>query len=321
MDSLAKTYWSVLDKSRPPNVSIPGPPGHWTIWQHGTRLPTWSLSVAQRTFYRSRAQKYWDAKLANPHALQAFDWTAAAKALRRLPTHIRLWVPKWICSMIPYGGNLVRWGHQESIACPRCGLDERHRHHILSCPHAGAAALIETRLDQLRASLDTSLTDPDLKLGLMDLIRASFSDTDWTPPPTTSPRLSLVFNTQLTLGTRHVKDGLLSHLWASAQHEYFLSIGKRTTGTIWASKVIHRIWQIAWDLWIHRRRIKGSLDDQSLAARHAILDTAIADAFHRYNLHPNPTFARWFARSPQLLHYETIDWKERWLEMVDTLAS
>ena len=81
------------------------------------------------------------------------------------------------------------------------------------------------------------------------------------------------------------------------------------------------IWQIAWDLWMHRRRIKDTADDASLLAQHAVLDADISTAFASFLQVPNPdqSVHRWFARSPEELQHETLDWKSRWLEMVSTI--
>jgi hypothetical protein len=76
------------------------------------------------------------------------------------------------------------------------------------------------------------------------------------------------------------------------------------------------IWQIAWDLWFHRRRIKDTIDNHQLPLLHSALNEAIDTAYLSYHTSPDPSLARWFSRASHELHFETLDWKARWLEMI-----
>ena len=108
--------------------------------------------------------------------------------------------------------------------------------------------------------------------------------------------------------------------WSQAHQAYMISLGRRTTGIQWMSRIIRRIWQIAWDLWIHRRSVLESTDAAILPAIHISLNMDIDFAFQTYRGLPNPlpSISRWFARDPIHLHKESVDWKRRWLEMVNS---
>jgi hypothetical protein len=320
MDNLAKTYWSILDRSRPSPTSLQPLPGHWSIWFNDQRLPSWTLREAQYLYHRPLVKTYWNRRLGMDTSISSHDWEAAALALRRMPIHHRLWVPKWMCATLPFGRNLARWGFPEQLLCPRCGSEELELAHVLSCPHIDAAALLANRMASLAGFLDTSLTEPDLKQGLVTLVEAAINVTPWNPPTSTSALVRDTFAAQAALGPRHVILGFLSPLWSSTQQAYYDSLGRTNTGTRWASRVIRMIWQIAWDMWMHRRRVKDTEDDCSLSTQHAILDDAIREAFTSYAQlpTPDPSLHRWFARSPQALRLESLDWKHRWLEMVTT---
>jgi len=140
----------------------------------------------------------------------------------------------------------------------------------------------------------------------------------WQPPADVSASAMLTFQTQLVLGTKHVLDGFISPSWAATQKVYYESLGRRTTGTQWSSQVTRRIWQIAWDMWIHRRTVLESTEAHTLPALHLALNLAVDAAFQAYNSAPAPalSLARWFSRPPYQLHRESLDWKTRWLEMV-----
>ena len=324
MDQLAKLYWDTLVATNPPvqPFHLEPPLGQWTIWHDTYRLPCWTTSRAQRIYYRKPTVKYWSKRLHCADPLQDLDWPSTALALRRTATHQRLWVPKWLCSTLPIGKNLVRWGQPAILlACPRCGEEENHRFHVMRCLHPEATAIRETHLENLYKFLDTTTTEPGIKLGIVSLLTATISDTPWIIPEILSDPARNAANSQLHVGVHSVLDGFLSPIWAQAQQLHYESLGRRSTGTQWMSQIIRQIWQIAWDLWVHRRSILESTEAHTLPAIHMALNDSIDAAYHLYRSHPSPapSLARWFARPPSLLHHESIDWKTRWLEMVDAI--
>ena len=57
----------------------------------------------------------------------------------------------------------------------------------------------------------------------------------------------------------------MSIYWAEVQHSWYLLLKKRNTGLRWASQLIRKLLNIAWDQWEHRNRINHRLLDN---ARH-----------------------------------------------------
>ncbi len=248
MDLLAKMYWETLTSRHPPPASfhLTPFPGQWSIWFHQYRLPCWTPHRAQQLYYRRSTELFWTKRLHCANTYTSLDWSASALALRRLAIHQRLWIPKWLCSTLPIGKNLVRWGKPASmLQCPRCGEDELHRYHVLQCLQPDACAIREKGLTDISDFLDTSHTAPDLKAGLKSLLASAMSGEPWQPPADVSASAMLTFQTQLVLGTKHVLDGFISPSWAATQKVYYESLGRRTTGTQWSSQVTRRIWQIA----------------------------------------------------------------------------
>jgi hypothetical protein len=322
MDLLAKMYWATLTSRQPP----PAPfhlqpfPRQWSIWHHDYRLPCWTARRAQHIYHKKPTEIFWNKRLHCDNTYTTLNWSASALALRRIAVHQRLWIPKWLCSTLPIGKNLVRWGQPAAmLQCPRCGEEESHRYHVIQCEHPDACSIRENGISELSSFLDTASTAPDLQAGLLSLLSAAISATPWQPPATLSSPASTTFRTQLALGTQHVLDGFLSPSWAITQQEYYESLGRRTTGTQWSGQVTRRIWQIAWDMWIHRRTVLESTEAYTLPALHQTLNTAVDQAFQAYHSNPSPapSLARWFARLPHQIHQESLDWKNRWLEMVE----
>ena len=51
-------------------------------------------------------------------------------------------------------------------------------------------------------------------------------------------------------------------------------------------RIVRRIWQTAWDLWLHHRKIKDSVDHCVLPGLHAQLDDGIDAAFVAFRQNP-----------------------------------
>jgi hypothetical protein len=73
----------------------------------------------------------------------------------------------------------------------------------------------------------------------------------WQPPLLPDDVLQLVTN-QLSLGWNWLLCGRLTTNWALLQNEYYSNIQHRSTGNLWAGKVIAAIWDYSWMLWDHR---------------------------------------------------------------------
>jgi hypothetical protein len=56
--------------------------------------------------------------------------------------------------------------------------------------------------------------------------------------------------------------------WSGVQEAHFLWLGCRNTGKRWATSLIEKLWEIAWDLWDHRNQIKSNLETAQDLMRH-----------------------------------------------------
>jgi hypothetical protein len=67
--------------------------------------------------------------------------------------------------------------------------------------------------------------------------------------------------------------------WAGIQQAHFLWLGRRNTGKHWATSMVVKLWEIAWDLWDHRNQIKHNNETtQDVARRNSIL-LAVRDEY------------------------------------------
>ena len=315
MDQLAKSYWSILNSNRPAPFSLPSP-DQWGIYSGPRRLVSWNRRTAQQLFFNRTRTDYWQTRV--PNAFPFVDWDACGAALRGLKHSLRLWVPRWLTSFLPTGNRVAYIPTTPiSVLCPRCLEPELHRYHVIRCSHPGARLLWQQNLTRLDSWLVLQHTKPTLRHGIIQLLEAWYSDTPWAPQiPFSAPEDQFVFNAQQQAGTDRALDGFLVTHWASAQHQYYLWLQRRTTGRRWLARLIQKIWEIAWDLWRHRHKVMTEANSLATSRLHVALDTDILQAYERYTPNPPPRLARWFSRPFPALQSESLDFKRQWLEMI-----
>lgn len=319
MDKLAKSYWTILNTQRPPPFHLQPPPGQLALWFNGSRVLMWNRSVAESLFYNPAITTYWASR--RQIDLRAVDFTASAMALRRMNFGQQLWVPRWITSFLPTGDRIQLYSPALATLCPRCGHFEAHRFHVIRCPQPDAQILWQQRLTQLESWLVLQHTHPRIASGIKSLLQAWYTDSDWNPPRTVNPSVASAFSAQQRFGIQHTFDGFLPFQWAEAQHAYYLSLNRKTTGQRWLARLIQKLWETAWDFWRHRHKALISPTSLVRALRHNDVDEQIRQAYALYSPGPPPNLRRWFSASLPLLLSETLDFKQQWIEMLLSLTS
>ena len=318
MDTLAKTYWSVLNAARPPSFGLPDSLNGCSLWCGTRRLTSWDRLTAQVYFFNPALKEYWQAKSTTP--LDDIAWEATGRALRRMTLYQQIWIPRWITSFLPTGNRMILFDPQNTQDCPRCAAPETHRFHAIRCQQPSAALLWTQNNDKFASWLQTQHTKPSLRTCLLSILNAWYRETPWQPPPTNDPSDRMVFDAQLRAGTHRVFDGFLVCQWAEAQQQYFTWIKRRNTGQRWLASVIQKIWEIAWDMWRHRHKILHTPDATFLRHMHSTIDDTITELFQQFSNPPVPLpLTRWFSRSLPHLLAETLDFKQQWVAMVQTI--
>ncbi len=84
-------------------------------------------------------------------------------------------------------------------------------------------------------------------------------------PPlcTTSPFLDI----QNNIGWDHFVEGFLPVQWLDAQQQHYLSLNRLESGKRWATELILKLWNVAWDLWEHRNNITHASLQKAKATR------------------------------------------------------
>jgi hypothetical protein len=112
--------------------------------------------------------------------------------------------------------------------------------------------------------------------------------------------------------------GCIAIEWAGVQEAHFLWLGRRNTGKRWATSLIVKLWEVAWDLWDHRNQVKKHLETAQDVARQEFLIHAISSeyAFGRNGL-PQRDW-RLFNRPLLSTLVSSLHYLEAWLLRVQT---
>ena len=71
------------------------------------------------------------------------------------------------------------------------------------------------------------------------------------------PQLRQAFFVQETIGWSSFIEGRINFLWAEVQLAWYRYLKQRNTGQQWASQLIQKLLNIAWDQWEHRNGINN----------------------------------------------------------------
>jgi hypothetical protein len=71
-------------------------------------------------------------------------------------------------------------------------------------------------------------------------------------------------------------------------------------------------------MWRHRMKILDNPDSQSLLAQMIVLDAQIQERFNQFADDPIPELQHWFAQPADHIAFETLNFKQQWLELVDS---
>jgi len=64
--------------------------------------------------------------------------------------------------------------------------------------------------------------------------------------------LNLIINDQESIGRQFIWDGWLSMEWRQYQDQVWKQAWSRQSSKHWASEIIKKLWNIAWDMWEQR---------------------------------------------------------------------
>jgi hypothetical protein len=317
MDNLAKQHWRHINQEQRRYFSLP-PTTEWSLWRNTTRITTWSETSGLELIYQQPSQGYWKKKQRIPLEQPDPQWCMTYNAFNNTHKPSKLWLTKWLTGWLPTGNKLLQWKVATNNLCPRCGQPELSKKHTISCKHIEALPIWHKFLHDLEHWLTNKHTHPALQRNILQNLKAWHDDRPSTTLPSDWPGITDLVNRQHQAGWTPFFTGFLTDGWADTQQAYYVFLKKRNTGRRWASQLIRKFWMISWDLWRHRMKIADTPDNASRLAHMLLLDQQIQE---RYNTHtPNTRLElrRWFSQPIDSVQAETLDFKEQWIQMVDS---
>jgi hypothetical protein len=313
MDTVAKAFWQTASLRQFPAFNLPVT-NEWSLWHNDHRLPNFERKEILSIMWQPAAFKYWGKRLTVPNPEACVAWKETASALKNTPLFRRLWIPKWLTRHLPISDKMRQWGRQVTNKCPRCGEPELSVDHTIQCQFPAVTEIWDHYIAESRSWLIQHHTHPDLRDGLLHYLDQWRRTVPITPFPSDVPAIRQLFHAQTNTGWRLVAYGIFRPEWATIQQSYYSTLHKRSTGYLWLSRLIRRIWWIPWRLWSHRQTVLESPDSKVAAAAHDDANLQISDAWNRYALHPLPYLSRYFSRSCALVQAEPLDAKLLWLQ-------
>ena len=270
MDNLAKVFWMQHSHSSP--IVYPISNEGFQVWLGNRKLSSHRSS----TFFdhiHGKTILNWHASHHRFPACYArrIDWDVCAAALKRLPMGRRRWVAKHTSGICGVGNMLVKWKEQPTSDCPRCGEHENARH-VWTCQEPAVYFVWALLMTAFSKWLESVHTAKEVTFWIIQRLTEWRSSAPFSRPHSDMPGLLLAIAAQDRIGWLAFFEGCIAVEWAGVQEAYFLWLGRRNTGKRWATSLVVKLLEVAWDLWDHRNQVKKHLETaQDIARRDATM--------------------------------------------------
>ena len=120
----------------------------------------------------------------------------------------------------------------------------------------------------------------------------------------------------MAIGWQHVITGKFHVAWQEVQQHHYIKIGRGKKSSLrWLSKLISRIWKIAWDLWDKRNELEHADDQLNRNIEYTrIIEQELAYGFE--DLHAS---CYYFFSEREVAHLRTtanVEYKRNWIALV-----
>jgi hypothetical protein len=127
--------------------------------------------------------------------------------------------------------------------------------HVWKCQDPRALAVWEQSIANLKVWLQEQRTQPGIITVLCAKLLAWQQGSTEDIPVETFHDLPAVVHRQDQIGWQSLLEGRPSLGWSEVQQRYLEWLGSRKSGLRWLTALIHKLWDIAWDMWDHRNRV------------------------------------------------------------------
>jgi hypothetical protein len=243
MDQQAKGHLRFAMQS-PRHFDIDGEP--WQLWVKGTKLIRDISSAIYSAVHDKEGETYWSKKNDYPpEVIKEVDWQLICRTLTSIPQTRRHFLSKHIAGMCGVGRCMKRWKEWPTDSCPRC-VDTEDAPHVWRCKAEGTSEIWDKSVASLDSLLRKLDTDPTLHHLLLLYLKSWWSGEGVTYVP---PReFQDLIEAQNRISWQRLFEGWLSVQWTRHQQHFYNIIKSSRTGQRWATAIVQKLWDTAWDL-------------------------------------------------------------------------
>jgi hypothetical protein len=250
MDQMCKNHWVKTFGSKATDFL-----NQWEVATNGTKITTELTKSIREYCSILRAETYWCNKLGTSSS--TMDWESTGIAMRNVKRQRQVWITKHSTGFCSVGRMAKRVGLRDNDRCPRCD-EEETAEHVWRCQHTEAKQKWEQHMQELRRLLNQLLTPTTITNVIIEGLNGWRNGIDTIfNSRTPSGKMGI---TQSAVGWKHFFEGRMHKEWKIQMIRYYKEKGERRSGNRWASALIRKMWDTAWDLWEHRN---GILHDKS----------------------------------------------------------
>ena len=254
MDNLAKSYWiHTSGYHGSPQQRVHGEA--WPLWIESKKITGQFAPAIHDHIGGKRIREHWASTHRFPlDTIHTVDWDACEVAMKSLKITRRIWVSKHTSGFCGVGKMMKLWNEWDNDKCPRCGVSPEDAQHVWICPSPQANDIWEESLVTLKAWLLSVDTIPGVADLIVDRLR-EWRTSEYAPDNPidhTFPGVAAAFAAQDAIGWNRFLEGCIALEWQSTQDRYYKWLESRRTGFRWASALIVKLLDVAWDQWEHR---------------------------------------------------------------------
>jgi hypothetical protein len=141
---------------------------------------------------------------------------------------------------------MLKWGEQPRADCPRCGLPENARH-VWLCQEPAVYFVWDLLMYSFSNWLTSIHTAIEVNFWIIRRLTKWRSLIPFSVVHMIRPGLLQAIKAQDSFGWLAFFEGCIA-VWAGVQEAHFIWLGRRNTGKRWATSLVVKLWEIAWDL-------------------------------------------------------------------------
>ena len=249
------------------------------------------------------------------------EWKPFTAARKEVTLQTQLFVTKWLSGDTATGRVMCRRKQRNSSFCPRCGTDDEHLLHVLTCPSPVAVQLRTKLLSNLELWLKTRFTHPTITSFFIIGLQTWFSDQGhiWQADSaifSDDNTANCALRYQLNISWYYTLCGMITEQIILLQQTFYQEISSKRSAHRWATDLIKQLWHIMHALWLQRNEAFHKEDSIYKLSRVTILKTSITTEYN-YGLDSLPQiYSSYFHLPLSILLNKPSKYLKRWFLLI-----